>query len=447
VAGFEPACYSGKDASSLVEAFTRAERLCGAGKTLAATRVVESHAHERSGHRSGPDWLASVTGESVGSAVDVLQLGGSLEHHPALEEAYRGGLVSSQRARLVAGAARVNPGREGELVRGAERDTLRQLKQRCLAAKAEGRSTRDARAAHEAIRAARRCRAWTDDEGAFRLDALLTPDAGAALLASLTAESNRCFERARRAGAHEPPDAYAADALVALVTGRGIIGTGGTRGAHTGTGTGAHTGADAHSHAGDPGARRAPDPRARVHLRVDLDALRRGSLGDGEVCEIPGVGPVPVQTARDLMGDALCELVITNGIDVTTVCTLGRSIPTALDTALVERDRHCVVPGCDVTKGLERDHWIVAFAHGGPATIENLARLCSHHHYLRTHQGFELHGGPGRWRWEPPPPTRPPTAGKGRRRRAPPNRAPSPDKARPPGPTDPHDPPLFTTEE
>jgi hypothetical protein len=443
VAGFEPACYSGKDASSLVEAFTRAERLCGAGKTLAATRVVESHAHERSGHRSGPDWLASVTGESVGSAVDVLQLGGSLEHHPALEEAYRGGLVSSQRARLVAGAARVNPGREGELVRGAERDTLRQLKQRCLAAKAEGRSTRDARAAHEAIRAARRCRAWTDDEGAFRLDALLTPDAGAALLASLTAESNRCFERARRAGAHEPPDAYAADALVALVTGRGIIGTGGTRGTHTG----AHTGADAHSHAGDPGARRAPDPRARVHLRVDLDALRRGSLGDGEVCEIPGVGPVPVQTARDLMGDALCELVITNGIDVTTVCTLGRSIPTALDTALVERDRHCVVPGCDVTKGLERDHWIVAFAHGGPATIENLARLCSHHHYLRTHQGFELHGGPGRWRWEPPPPTRPPTAGKGRRRRAPPNRAPSPDKARPPGPTDPHDPPLFTTEE
>jgi hypothetical protein len=118
---------------------------------------------------------------------------------------------------------------------------------------------------------------------------------------------------------------------------------------------------------------RAPDPKALVHLRVDLDALRRGSLSDGEVCEIPGVGPVPVQTARDLLGDALCDLVITNGTDITTVCHLGRSIPRALNTALIERDRHCVVPGCDVTKGLERDHWIVSFVRGGPATIENPA--------------------------------------------------------------------------
>ena len=35
-------------------------------------------------------------------------------------------------------------------------------------------------------------------------------------------------------------------------------------------------------------------PRAQVTLRVDLGALRRGAVGPGEVCEIPGVGPVPV---------------------------------------------------------------------------------------------------------------------------------------------------------
>ncbi|MHB1712612.1 MAG: hypothetical protein ACYCV7_14650, partial [Acidimicrobiales bacterium] len=29
-------------------------------------------------------------------------------------------------------------------------------------------------------------------------------------------------------------------------------------------------------------------------------------------------------------------------------------------------------------------------------------RLCAHHHYLRTHKGFELTGGPGRWRWVTP---------------------------------------------
>src|SRR5580704_3630535 len=410
VAGFEPARFGGEDAAILVAAFTRGERLCGAGKTLAATRVVESHTHERSGHRSGPHWLASVTGGSVGDATDLLRLGGSLEHHPGVEEAFRDGRLSSERAALVAGAARVNPGREGDLVAGAERDTLRQLKQRCLAAKAEGRSARDERAAHEALRA----------------------------------DSNRCFERARTAGAHEPAEAYAADALVALVTGRGLLGPGGTADPPTGD-----------PPTGEWGATRAPDPKARVHVRVDLDALRRGSLGPGEVCEIPGVGPVPVQTARDLLGDALCDLVITNGVDVTTVCHLGRSIPTALDTALLERDRHCVVPGCDVTEGLERDHWVVAFAHGGPATLENLARLCSHHHYLRTHQGFKLLGGPGRWRWKPPTAPRPPSGPRGRRRRRTPGRTPSPPTAGAP-PTeateatdspDSPDPPLFTVEE
>jgi hypothetical protein len=125
-------------------------------------------------------------------------------------------------------------------------------------------------------------------------------------------------------------------------------------------------------------------------------------VGDGDTCEIPGVGPVPIETARSLMGDAITDLVITNGVDVTTVCHLGRSIPAPLKTALIERDRCCVVPGCDVSRGLEIDHWRISFADGGPATLENLARLCSHHHYLRTHRGFQLLGGPGRWRWEAP---------------------------------------------
>ena len=143
-------------------------------------------------------------------------------------------------------------------------------------------------------------------------------------------------------------------------------------------------------------------PSATVHLRVDLDALRRGSVSDGEVCEIPGVGPVPIETARSLMGDAITDLVITNGVDVTTVCHLGRSIPRPLRTALMERDQTCVVPDCDVRRGLEIDHWQVSFADGGPATLENLARLCSYHHYLRTHKGFQLLGGPDRWRFVPP---------------------------------------------
>ncbi len=219
----EAARYDGDDAASLVAAFSRGKRLCAAGETLVAARAAECHAHLSLGHRSPADWLAAVTGASVGEAADVLKVGEALPSQPGVEAALRGGKLTPSRAKLVTGAVRRNPQKEAELVRGAEADTFRQLKDRCLRARAEGRRAEDADAAHAAVHAARRCRTWTDEEGAFRLDALLTPEAGASLLASLTRQSDRFFRASRTAGVHEPSEAYAADALVALVTGRGLL--------------------------------------------------------------------------------------------------------------------------------------------------------------------------------------------------------------------------------
>ena len=42
VAGFDPAVLSGADAATLVEVMARGERLCAAGKALAARRVAET---------------------------------------------------------------------------------------------------------------------------------------------------------------------------------------------------------------------------------------------------------------------------------------------------------------------------------------------------------------------------------------------------------------------
>jgi hypothetical protein len=475
VSSFEPERFTGEDAASLVAWFTKAERLCGAGKTKAAARVAESPRHAHLGHRTPAEWLASVTGESLGEANDVLRLGSTLSRHPEVDEAYREGRLSRSGAKLVADAVRANPNREGDLLHGAEHDTLRQLRQRCLKAKAEAQSKEGADQAYAAIRANRRCRTWTDSDGAFRLDALLTPDAGASLAASLAAQSARHFDQARRSGLHESSDNYAADALVALITGVGILHKPTAAPAATNAGAKFHTDTDTAPHRTngashsdpdptepDPRAGSQPDtgidldsditsptnrdgPRALVHLRVDLDALRAGSLRPGGTCEIPGVGPVSIQTARDLMGDAICDLVITDGCDVATVCHLGRSIPAALRTALVERDPICVVPGCDVAHGLEIDHWDVPFAEGGPTRLSNLARLCRHHHYLRTHQGFQLSGGPGTWHWEPPSTPKP---GSNRKRPAKRGRStPTSTPADQPDRTGPFDPPLFTIEE
>ena len=120
------------------------------------------------------------------------------------------------------------------------------------------------------------------------------------------------------------------------------------------------------------------------------------------MCEIEGLGPIPVDEAIATMGRALCHLVITDGVDVTTICRMGRNIPLPLALALLERDRTCVVPGCDVTKGLEFDHWQVDYAQGGTISMDNLARLCKHHHRLKTHRGFRLMGGPGQWEFVAP---------------------------------------------
>ncbi|MGH9299689.1 MAG: hypothetical protein ACRDZT_07205, partial [Acidimicrobiales bacterium] len=77
--------------------------------------------------------------------------------------------------------------------------------------------------------------------------------------------------------------------------------------------------------------------------------------------------------------------------------------PAHLRSALEERDRMCVVPGCEVAHGLEIDHWQVDFADGGPASVDNTCRLCRRrHHHQRTHLGFVLSGGPGGWSWRAP---------------------------------------------
>jgi hypothetical protein len=126
-----------------------------------------------------------------------------------------------------------------------------------------------------------------------------------------------------------------------------------------------------------------------MNIRIDLDALKRGRTEDGEVCEIAGVGPIPVATATEYLGEAFLKLLVVDGTEIRTIAHMGRALPAKLRTAVEERDRVCQVPTCDVTLGLEIDH-IVPFAEGGPTTFENLVRLCKRHHLQKTHDGYRL---------------------------------------------------------
>ncbi|MDE3086955.1 MAG: HNH endonuclease, partial [Acidobacteriota bacterium] len=206
----------------------------------------------------------------------------------------------------------------------------------------------------------------------------LTPDAGADVVALVKGRAMFVAEEAIKAkGPEESQAAYEADALVALVTGdvrldtfQGLTG----------------------------GRRRSPG----VVYHVNVESIRRGRLEPGEVCEVPGVGVVPLAVLEDVVGDATAKLVIKDGVDVRTVCHIGRTVPAAVETALEARDPVCVIPGCDVAVSLEIDHWKIPFAKGGPTVIWNLARICRFHHQMKTYEGYELRGGPGQWEWIAP---------------------------------------------
>jgi hypothetical protein len=363
---------NGADAARMLAGFAEIEKLAAGGKLLSARRVESSNVWRREGHRSAAAHVAQATGSGLGPAINALKAARNLGSLPATDDAMRNGRLSETQVKEIAGAATIQPDAEQELVDAANKQPLNVLRLRCRRVRAAGI---DQSQAYEQIRRARYLHHWTDEEGAVRFDARVTADAGARLAAAIKAETRRLAADARRAGCEEPARALAADALVGLAC-------------------------RPDPESGPAGS--SSGPATMVHVRVDHEALLRGHLEPGEICEIPGIGPIPVDVARRLAADSILSVLVTDGVDVTSVAHAGRTIPGAIRTALLERDPICVVPGCDVREGLEIDH-VLPFTDGGPTSLANLARLCHWHHYLKTHQRYRLLRVKDQWEWQPPP--------------------------------------------
>jgi hypothetical protein len=380
---------SSDQAVSCLDGFVRAEKLCAAGRLFCSGRAVATNAHHGSDARSAADWLARRTGQSLGEAISSLEVAKVLPGLPGLDSALRAGDVSLPQAAAVADGAGADPAVESDLLSSCGRDPLRRLREKARRARAAATREESLVADEEMLRRARFLRTYTGHDGAVKGEFSLAPLDGARLLAALEVEERYFFDAARRRGEHEPSSAYAADALVALAE--------------------------------------RPEGDGRVQptlvLTVDAAALRRGATEPGESCEIAGVGPVSVATARNLLGESWLRLVVREGVDVSSVTHLGRYVRAQLQSALEARDPYCAVPGCGQARLLENDHWQVTVADKGETCLANLVRICRHHHLLKTHKGHRLVGGPGRWRWllpgesehDPPPEADPPhlAAGEG----------------------------------
>lgn len=359
VAEFDPRLVDARTAAELVDVFGAIERLAAAGRTLAAGRVADTRVWADGGERSAAHWLARTSGSTVGDAVAVLETARRLEGLDATESAFRAGTLSLDQAGAVARAAASNPHAERDLLETAELDGVAGLRAEARRVEAAGHSGADDVESEDRISRTRHARQWVDPDGAWRMSLRGTVAAGARIWAAVESEL----------GSVERRDADAFDAVERLVTRADTV--------------------------------QAAGPRATVHVRVDHAALVRGHTRSGERCEIPGLGPIPVATARALATDSILSVLVTKGVDVVGVSHVGRTVRTNVRRALVERSTTCEVPGCRVDRGLEIDH-VTGYAVTRDTRLDDLARLCSWHHSLKTHHGYRLLGPPGARRWAGP---------------------------------------------
>jgi hypothetical protein len=361
----------GRGAAELFEVVTEGERTCASMKALLARRIDETRVWQEGGHRSAAHWLAEASGETVGAAARTLETARALERLPDTDAAFRSGMLSETQAAEIVSTATADPGAEAALLETARSTSVKGLRDRCRQVRAGAEP--DDRAWARRLHEGRRAHKWTDPDGTYRLDARLAPDAGARFDAAWEAHVDRIFRDARRAGRHESRAAYAADALVAL-------------------------------------ASEGPCKPVEVRVSVDSSALARGHANAGERCEITGVGPVPVTTARAALDDASVAVLVRDGDEVTAVSSPKRTIPIKLRRALEARYPTCGVKSCANDQFLEIDH-IVPLEDGGRTELANAWRICSHHHDLKTYCGWRVIGEPGNWDLVPPddpdPPDRP----------------------------------------
>ncbi|MEW6476330.1 MAG: DUF222 domain-containing protein [Actinomycetota bacterium] len=353
-------------AARLVEDCAEAERLLAALRVLATATLEDKALWRREGFRSLGAWMASKTGGAVGTAIATLEMAELLADLPLVAQAFWAGRLSEAQARDIVEVASGLPDAQEQLLEAAGKLSLRGLREECRRVEAAAAVDDDER--YRQIHRRRSLRSWVDRHGVGHVSARLTPDDLARVTNEIERRCDDLVVDAVRGGWFEGRDAHRADALVELAR---------------------------------PDSAEPPGPENMIHVMVDYEALMRGHTIPGEQCEIPGIGPIPVTLARQMSEDAILKVLLTRGVDVMAVAHGGRTIPAHLASALEVRDRKCIVPRCDGTTGLQRDHRN-SFGRTQVTKLEDLALLCPWHHYLKTFCGYTYRGGPGNWEWIPP---------------------------------------------
>ncbi len=385
VGAFDPMEVSPAEAAIVVRLVSGMKASLSAVEALAAARAADASTWREDGHRSAAEALARQTGTTVGQARDTLQLGRRLGEQPEVAEAAKAGALSPTQASMISDAVAGKPAAAAGLIEEAKRGSVATLRQACADTKAAATpDLEERRRRHHA----RRClRAWTDADGLWHLVAQGNPEDGAQLMSVLAPLADARFDRCRRDGKRERPDAYAFDALIDL------------------------TRRNASEDPPEPGDRSARRKRRRTGapvkllIRIDYDTWLRGFPVEGETCELVGYGPVSVGAVNQLVaqGDPFVAAILTRAKQVVGVAHLGRK-PTAFQRSALEwLNPSCRVEGCPVAwDHLEIDHR-VDWAESHVTAVDQLDGDCRFHHRTKTRRGWALvEGGHDKRAFVPP---------------------------------------------
>lgn len=339
-ANLQPELLSVPEVRTLLEAYIRAQRLAAFGVAALAGRLDDVSE------------LARATGTSVGKAKETVATAKVLGDSDELSDALRHGDISLDQATEIAAAERSAPGAARGLLAVARDQAFHVLKDQARKVVLEAEQHKDLA---ERQRVARFARSYSDEMGMVHVHLALQPHVGTPIVNRAEAEAARLVREAKKKDRAEPFERHLADAYAALLRG--------------------------------PSSGRARRPELVV--LVSHGVAKRGwrDVGEGEVCKIPGIGPVSPAVAREIAADAFLTGVFYDGKDLRHLRRWTRNTPVEVLLALELGDPptfdgiRCV--DCGNRFGTQIDHVEPHCAHG-PASTDNLQPRCWSCHQAKT---------------------------------------------------------------
>ena len=324
--------------------------------------------YRRDGHLSTVAWLIAAFALAGGAARELVRVARALRDMPGARRAFESGQISSSSIRALASAREAAPDSyavsEEDLVDAARRHSVRDLG-KVLAFWLQAVQHEAALTDEESLAERRYLNVSPTAWGMVRVDGLLDPETGDAVLAAVAAETDAATRSSGDESDSRTPAQRRCDALGAVA--RGWL-----------------------DHAARPSVAGA---KPHITVTVPLDVLRSG-VGS---CESDRVGMIPVEMARRLACDAgVIPAVLGAASEPLDIGRRTPVVPPAVRRAVVLRDGGCAFPGCERPPPWCDCHHVRHWANGGATSLANLVMLCRPHHRL-VHAGFMLamvHGRP-----------------------------------------------------